>query len=169
MKTKTLLLLFTVIAATAFAERPDAPAPELKRLSMLANDFTGVVEQRSSKTGEWSAQAVEVSGREILAGRFVENRVRIQFPGEPRPSGLQLIWSYDVLNKRYRMALLDDLTGMLDVFEQASDQPLSFTNAFGNRLTLRPFDSGKVRMDLDVTKDGGKSWAEALRATLTPK
>jgi hypothetical protein len=169
MKTKTLLLLFTVIAATAFAERRDAPAPELKRLSVLANDFTAVVEQRSPKTGEWWSQAVEVSGREILAGRFVENTARIQFPGEPRPSGLQIIWSYDALNKRYRMALLDDLTGMLDVFEQTSDQPLAFTNPLSNRLTLRPLDGGKVRLDLDVTKDGGKSWIESLRVTLTPK
>lgn len=169
MKTGTLLLLLTITAATAFAARPDVPAPELKRLAVLAHDFTGVLEQRNGKTGEWSSRPVEVSGREILAGRFVENRTRIQFRGEPRPSGLQMIWSYDSLNKRYRMVLLDDLVGMLDVFEQASAQPLSFTNAFGNRLTLRPLDSGMVRMDVDATSDAGKSWTEVLRVTLTPK
>jgi hypothetical protein len=169
MKTKTLLLLLTLIAASAFAANPDAPPPELKRLAMLANDFTAVLEQRDRKTEEWSSRVVEVSGREILAGRFIENRTRIQFTGEPRPSEVHIIWSYNVFNKRYRMAVLDDLVGMLDVFEQFSDEPLSVTNAFGNRVTVRPLDGGKVRLEADRTSDGGKTWTEVMRLTLTPK
>jgi hypothetical protein len=159
-----------MIAGSAFAGRPDAPPPELARLRILANDLTGVVERRDRTTGTWSpSEPVDVAGREILRGRYIENGLRMQFTGEPRPSEVRMLWSYDVFQKRYRLVIMDDLVGTMDVFEQSSEEPLAFTNAYGNRLTVHPLGETKVRMEVEATKDGGKTWTEVMRVTLTAK
>ncbi len=169
MKTKTALLLLTLFAGSAFAARPDAPPPELGRLKMLAADMTGTLEELDRKTGQWSSQPVEITGREILLGRYIENRTRFQLSNQSRPSEVVMTWGYDIFKKKYRMTILDDLAGALDFFEQISDDPLTFWDGAGMRLTLRQLEDGKVRMDVDGSRDGGKTWIQVIRVTVGRK
>ncbi len=169
MKTRAVLLLLTLFAATASAAPPDAPPPELGRLKMLAGDMTGTLEELDLKTGQWSSQPIEITGREILLGRYIENRTRFQLSNQSRVSEAWMTWGYDVFKKKYRMSIFDDLAGAMDFFEQVSDEPLTFWDGAGMRLTLRQLEDGKVRMDVDGSRDGGKTWIQVIRVTVSRK
>ena len=136
---------------------------------MLVGDLAGVLEERDPKTGQWLSQPIEISGREILLGRYIENRLRAQLRNQSRPSEAVMTWAYDVTKKRYCVTILDDLAGAMDVFEQVSDEPLAFTDGAGSRLTLRPLEDGKIRMEGEVSRHGGKTWTSTIRVTVGRK
>lgn len=167
-------VLVAFIELTSFAAEPPA-APQL---NAFAGELEGTLEQQVKK-GEWSSSSVSLSGRPIVAGRYVELRGTFRFAGFARPIEIVFLWSYDPFQNEYRLAVLDDYSGLLDVFEQESSSPLTLSNvrpgtffqdAKGrrsyNQVTVHFAGDGALRMQWAGSTDEGKTWREYARVTL---
>ncbi|MEZ5891856.1 MAG: hypothetical protein R3C58_01720 [Parvularculaceae bacterium] len=92
-----------------------------------------------------------------------------------------MLFSYDVVQKRYRIASRDDQSGLLDIYEGVFDDggALVLTNLksgthyaykgvdYYNRLSFKPAGNGWTST-VDATNDGGKSWRQQLQIDATP-
>ena len=153
----------------------------LALLVAFAGEFEGTFEQQVKK-GEWMTSSVSLSGKPIVSGRYVELRGTFDFAGFEKPMEIVMLWSYDPFQKEYRLAVLDDFAGLLDVFEQESANPLKLSNvrhgtffqdAKGRRsynsVTVHFLDDGALRMQWAGSLDDGKTWQEFARLTLRRK
>lgn len=123
-----------------------------------------------------------LTGRPIVGGKYVELRGVFHFQGFEKPIELLFIWSFDPFQKRVRAAVLDDLVGLFDVFEQEQASPLRVSNVphgtyfpdekgrrGHSRFTVYHLERGVIRIDQEVSVDGGKTWTPGSRLTMTPK
>jgi hypothetical protein len=170
-------VVFAVVATCAFAAEP-AIAPQLKP---LIGEFEGTFEQQVQK-GEWSTSTIAVNGRPLVSERYVELRGTYDIAGFEKPMELVMLWSWDPFQKEYRLAVLDDLVGLLDVFEQVSSTPLKLTNLShdtffqdekGRRshtaVTVQFLEDDALRIEWAGSIDRGTTWRELGRVTLRRK
>jgi hypothetical protein len=168
-------VLATLIAMSISAAEPQIDA---ERLRPFVGEFEGSFEQRLKKD-EWTTSSVSLSGRPIVSGRYVEFRGTFDFAGFEKPMELVMLWSWDPFQKEYRLAVLDDYAGLLDVFEQKSASPLQMSNVSHgtffqdgrgrnswSTLTVHFLEDGALRMHLAASTDGGTTWLEISRFTL---
>jgi glyoxylase-like metal-dependent hydrolase (beta-lactamase superfamily II) len=93
-----------------------------------------------------------------------------------------LTLSYDVAQKKYRVAALDDVSGLLDIFEGdlGADGALTVDNLRVNtfyrtargarvnsRLRFAPTAGGLFRLDVHESVDGGRTWTPSTRYDAT--
>jgi hypothetical protein len=122
-----------------------------------------------------------LTGRPIAGGKYVELRGIFHFHGFEKPIELVFLWSFDPFQKRIRAAVLDDLVGLLDVFEQEQASPLRVSNMpHGtyfpdekgrrgySRFTIHQLERGLIWIEQEVSVDG-KSRTPGSRLTMTPK
>jgi hypothetical protein len=166
-------LLLLVFAVAAHAADPLEP---------FIGEFTATHEERNHTTSEWMSRPMTLTGRPIASGKYVELRGVFHFHGFDKPIELVFLWSFDPFQKRVRAAVLDDFVGLLDVFEQEQASPLRVSNVphgtyfpdekgrrGHSRFTVHHLERGVIRIDQEVSVDGGKSWTPGSRLTMTPK
>lgn len=100
-------------------------------------------------------------------GRYLEGEARVG------GYGYRMILSYDVVQKLYRFSSIDDVSGLLDVYEGDFDSNgalvvtnlgsgthyLSGTTRVHNRLSFQPLAGDQWEWQIDGSTDGGKTWA----------
>jgi glyoxylase-like metal-dependent hydrolase (beta-lactamase superfamily II) len=153
----------------------------LRPLRFLLGRWMGTqVRADTSRSGSRSSApaALEISSEfvPVLGGAAYEGRMTA--PGYR----FVLTLSYDVAQQRYRVGALDDVTGLLDIYEGAllGDGALVvdnvragtyYPNARGEhvhtRLTFTPTAGELFRLDVFESTDGGRTWSPATRYEAT--
>src|SRR5688572_30042069 len=96
------------------------------RLEPFIGEFEGTLEQLNlhEEGAAWVGSPVALSGKWIAAKHFAEVRAKFRMAGLPKPVEFIFLWGWDPFQKEYRLVVLDDLVGLVDVFEQESSAPL---------------------------------------------
>jgi hypothetical protein len=170
------LFLLLAVSLTTFAE------PASQRLAPFVGEFDGVFEEWDHERKVWTRNSILITGRPVVSGHYVELRGRYPFAGFERPVELVLLWSYDPFQKEYRLAVLDDLVGLLDVFEQDQSEPLRVANvhhgtyfAAGegrrgwSRMTVAFANGRLAHIGVESSSDEGKTWRPNARLILTAR
>jgi hypothetical protein len=169
MKQAFCIFLLLVVAFGASAK---------DRLEPFVGEFQGTLEQRNAheKNAQWVASPVALTGRWLVSNHYAELRGTFKLTGIARPIDLVFLWGWDPFQKEYRLVVLDDLVGLVDVFEQESSAPLTFTNvAHGtyfqdehgrgySRVIVEFPEDGAFRMQWASSRDG-KEWRDYARVT----
>ena len=155
------------------------PVSAEERLQRFVGEFEGTLEQRNphEKDAQWVATPVTLSGRWSVSGHYAELRGTFEFGGIDKPIEMLLLWGWDRFQKEYRLVVLDDFVGLVDVFEQQSASPLTLSNvAHGtyfedrdgrtfNRVIVEFPEDGAMYMQWAGSRDG-KTWREFARVRL---
>lgn len=166
-----LLALMSIVGlgSPAQAQSEEAQAA-MARLAPLVgvSQVTGV---RHSPTGTTQLSPSQAEGQMILGGHALRETSQIeQQPGDIIT--LQSEFSFDQFRDRYRIAVLDDDFGLMDIYEGrfVSDTLLVATNLRSD--THFPLEDGRamhfqlrwdfseptVHFDVLLTVDGGANW-----------
>jgi hypothetical protein len=153
--------------------RPIPPA--LGRLEQLVGVWQ-VTSRAPDGNGGWhSASPVFVEAAPILRGHFVAMEGLFPMPGLPRPLAMLLLFSRDPFQDLVRVAVLDDLVGLLDGFTGTWEgDELVATNlacdsrwqgkAHG-RLRLVADGADRFEMHSETSLDRGATWTLGLIAS----
>lgn len=148
-----------------------ALVPALEKFSPLIGtfDISGV---RYTPDGEVPLTPTKSATQPIMGGHGLQDMSQIDV-GSPELMGLQSTITYDQFRNIYRVTLLDDTLGLMDVYEGHfdSDNVLSVTNLRSNTyFPIGPNGEAmhfKLRWDLGaspityeilMTVNGGESW-----------
>ncbi|MFC4348325.1 DUF1579 family protein [Kordiimonas lipolytica] len=183
---KTILTAFCAIlmTATAMAEPPERPAVSekpyamMQKLAVLEGRWSMVTEMTEDGGQTWQAfPAAEVDLHLRHKGMILA-----EIPADTTSPGfhMETYISFDQYRNVYRKAAIDDVWGIMDMYEGApAGDSIVFTNIKSGttfpvgdgvwrnfRLTLEL--RSPVRMlYIDKSDDGGQSWQKAFRITYT--
>lgn len=199
MRTKPLKILWLTaavilplsVSVTAYAQNAEMPAdaveeaasplvPALEKFRPLIGtfDISGV---RYTPNGEVPLTPTQSAIQPIMGGYGLQDMSQIDV-GSPELMGLQSTITYDQFRKIYRVTLLDDTLGLMDVYEGDfdTDTVLSVTNLRSDtHFPIGPNGEAmhfKLRWDLGaspityellMTVDGGESWDNFSKMTYT--
>ncbi len=177
------LSLCAFFAAPAFSEESpeDLHKAAMQRLAPLVGEYTagGV---RYTQDGEIPLQENTAKIDYILNGFGLEEKVKVDM-GMEEPVTLLTTFSYDPYRQLYRVSVLDDTFGLLDIYEGRFNDKgvLSVTNLRAD--TYFPFgdDGGRLHFmlqwslnspvktfDVLMTSDGGATWLPYFEMKYTP-
>lgn len=145
----------------------------MSRLTDFAGTWQMVMSSTLDEGKTWQKAApVKVAIKYKQRGLMLE-----EAPEVPDPNGFNMhtLITYDQYKKVYRKVAIDDVWGIMDIYEGHFDgQNLVFTNLKaetffpigpdkwrGFRLTLEPAQQQR-RLIVDKTDDKGKSWQPAF-------
>ncbi|WDI30745.1 DUF1579 family protein [Hyphococcus flavus] len=186
---KKLVVVLSLLAAAfgstatlAQQQQDNAHQLAMQRLTPLKGEF--IVEGvRHTPDGEASLRKSEAKIEYILNGYGLQDRSEADM-GTDAPVKLLTTLSYDPYRKVYRVSVLDDTFGLMDIYEGRfiEENILAVTNLRadtyfplndeGDRLhfMLRWDMSADVKkFDVLMTRDGGASWSPYFEMTYTPK
>ncbi len=177
----SLLVGFLPAAVSAEDARPQAsqkPYEMMQKLAPLVGKWSMDTEITNDGGATWQkvpAQTVDVTFRH-------KDMLLAEVPATTEGPGFHMesYISYDQYRQSYRKAAVDDVWGIMDVYEGSEEEDtIVFTNMKsgtffpiaegvwrGFRLTMevkRPVR----RMMIEKTDDDGKSWQQAFRLTYT--
>ncbi len=177
------LALGAVTATPTLAQdaSQDAHKAAMQRLAPLEGSFavTGV---RHSQEGETPLPQSIAKSAYILNGFGLEETVEVDM-GMEKPVTLLTTFSYDPYRKVYRVSVLDDTFGLLDVYEGRfnSEGVLSVTNLRSDSYFPMGEDGDRLhfmlqwtlndpvkKFDILMTPDGGASWSPYFELEYTP-
>lgn len=199
MKTKPLKILWLTaavilplsVSVTAYAQNAEMPAdaveeaasplvPALEKFRPLIGTFD-ISDVRYTPNGEVPLTPTQSATQPIMGGYGLQDMSQIDV-GSPELMGLQSTITYDQFRKIYRVTLLDDTLGLMDVYEGDfdTDTVLSVTNLRSDtHFPIGPNGEAmhfKLRWDLGaspityellMTVDGGESWDNFSKMTYT--
>jgi hypothetical protein len=152
----------------------------MTKLAPMAGEWQVKVEFKPFPPAPWQEQGTTTSKLTALhGGAALHEEIAVTAGG--RTTRSLVTWSWDRFAERYRVAVLDDFTSHLNVFEGdwGEDGHVVLSNAGtgtrrpgeGEPLTERIVLSGVTADGFTVeyqhTPDGGESWAGSLRLTYT--
>lgn len=156
---------------------PAGPAPELDPIARLVGAWELHVEQFRPGSEDWIVVPSDTSLVWLeMDGRYVRQRLVLRPPGQ-RPLTTDFLFSFDPWERRYRVAVLDDLFGLLDVFEGTWEGGTLRVDNVESRTFFS--DQGIAsRFDLDleedrihvrqwISYDEGATWTELYRGSAT--
>jgi hypothetical protein len=124
-----ILLLLIALSGTTPAAEPEPAseragiqryvgrAPEMDRLLGLAGNWRFTMEVLDRESGEWQPGPVFFGTfTAVYDGRYIESE-HVMPLSEVQAMRNRLILSYDKFRRRYRLILLEDVVGLIDVFE----------------------------------------------------
>jgi hypothetical protein len=138
------------------------------------------VEFKPFPPAPWQEQGTTTSKLTALhGGAALHEEIAVTAAG--RTTRSLVTWSWDRFAERYRVAVLDDYTSHLNVFEGTwgEDGRLVLSNAetgtrrpgeggpLTERIVLSGVTDGGFIVEYQYTPDGGESWAGSLRLTYT--
>jgi hypothetical protein len=154
-----------------------ALAAGLGRLKFLTGRWTGLVSVDPAPTVAGASPAptpdaparIETAFRPGAGGSYIEGEARF------RGFGYRMVMSNDIFQKTYRTSVIDDASGLVDVFEGVLDASGSLvqTNVRAGtyytqdadkvhtRLTFKPLEQGLWRWVVESSKDAGVTWKAA--------
>lgn len=169
---ETLLVVIAAVARPEAEFAPGRPAA-LAALSFLPGEWQVRGRERGEPGEAWRELRGECSVREVLGGVGLEETCRL----EGEPGATLALWSFDRLQQCFRAAWLDDVAGLVDVYEGRFDgEELRLDNLASNtftrlaaapgravrrrhgRVRLASSDDRRFRLDRDSSPDGGANW-----------
>lgn len=119
-------------------------------------------------------------GRTLLNGFGVEQDMTVG-PAVEQMMTLRVTFSYDQFRQLYRVTVLDDMTGLLDVYEGdfINESVLSVTNLRSETFYPNGAQSIYFKLEWNISGDAptfavlassdvGKTWASYMQIVLTP-
>lgn len=175
----TLAVMTFTLLGNAQEHPSTVPAKEMKKLESLAGNWT--IQSRYTPDEGKTWQSVPPSA--VKLGFRQKNLMLAETPLETEKPGFHMenFITYDQYRKLYRMAAIDDMWGLMDVYEGTIDgDNLVLTNLksgtfFPNessgwrafRITFE-LKSGERLMIVEKSDDGGKNWHPNFEITYTP-
>ena len=161
-----------------FKKRPPQEARKtlhdgLRKLDFVVGRWTGLLSLPSAPGGTDPAAAKPAqparSAVQFAPGpgaRYLEGATRVG------GFGYRMVLSYDAVQKRYRFSSVDDVSGLLDIYEGDFDSAgalvvsnvgsgtyyLTGATRVHNRLTFQPLPGDVWEWRVDGSTDGGKTW-----------
>ncbi|SDD20798.1 DUF1579 family protein [Kordiimonas lacus] len=184
---KFLLTLFAalMVGGAASAEQPkrppvsEKPYAMMQKLAMLEGDWEMVTEMTQNDGETWQAMppakvSIELRHKDLMLA---------EVPQEASDAGfhMETYITYDRYREVYRKAAIDDVWGIMDLYEgkPVGDDTIVFENLKADtsfliapgvwrhfRLTLE-LRSPKRTLMIEKTDNGGESWEPAFRVTYT--
>lgn len=178
----SLIILFAALISLpvhAQGGRPavsEKPYAMMQKLAMLEGTWSMVTEIKSEADGSWQA----VPAQQVTIGYRHKDLMLAEIPANVNTPGFHMesYITYDQYRKVYRKAAVDDVWGVMDLYEGVLEgDTIVFTNlAAGTsfpvaegvwrhfRLTLE-LKEGPRKMHIEKSDDGGKTWRPAFRVT----
>jgi glyoxylase-like metal-dependent hydrolase (beta-lactamase superfamily II) len=162
-----------------FKKRPPQEARKtlhegLRKLDFVVGRWTGALSLPSAPSGADPAAAAKPAQPASSIVQFAPGGGARYLEGETRAGGFgyRMVLSYDAVQKRYRFSSIDDVSGLLDVYEGDFDSTgalvvsnvgtgthyLTGTARIHNRLTFQPLPGDVWEWRVDGSTDGGKTW-----------
>lgn len=162
-----------------FKKRPPQEARKtlhegLRKLDFVVGRWTGSLSLPTAPAGADPVAATSAQPAASMV-RFAPGPGARYLEGETRVGGFgyRMVLSYDAVQKRYRFSSIDDVSGLLDVYEGEFDSAgalvvsnvdsgtyyLTGTTRVHNRLTFLPLPGDVWEWRVDGSTDGGKTWA----------
>lgn len=161
-------LLFTVLTFYCLVgSAASQPANTgIDQLSYLIGKWRAVT-KNMTKSGVWKeANTDTVAFKFIKKEKYILAEIGGQYDYE-------LIFSYDQFQQKFRMSSIDQVSGLLDIYEGAmKDEKLVIDNIikdtyytigdkrFYNRLSLSRGTDKSAKMLIEASNTGGKEWQE---------
>lgn len=156
------------------------PLEGMTRLAPMAGEWRVVVELKPFPRAPWQEQEATTSTFAPLHdGAALQETIAATAAG--RTTRSLVTWSWDRFAGRYRVAVLDDYTSHLNLFEGdwGEDGRLVLSNAdtgtrrpgqdqpLTERIILSGVTADGFTVEYQYSPDGGETWAENLRLTYT--
>ena len=182
--------VFTVLASIAFisvsitasptqaqSQPAKAPAAAMEKLNALKGNWHAKTEIMN-QDGTWSPHTdVKVKIASHMNGLlFVEEEIE-RIAMAPGAAGLKIDYTFDQYRNVYRLAVVDDTWGIMDIYEGKLDDGIiemsniragtSFPIQNGElffRLQIPVTGDTRV-MDIDLSSDKGKTWQPFFKTT----
>lgn len=147
------------------------------RLKFLEGSWTADLAAPNAKPGERSDEGTPIEVVKVKGGKALTTTL------ETAGYTFLMYFSYDVDLDRYRITSLDDVSGLLDVYEGTFDESgaLVVSNVgtgtgytylgarHHNRLRLEPNGDTGWKWEIEVTTDLGATWKVQRRVSVKPR
>jgi Protein of unknown function (DUF1579) len=171
---RLFIVLFFAVAAQA-QDHPPLPTTPPEQLSALnATIGTWTATAQGMGAGVAAAPSTKVTFTRDLKDRFIRMEGSFIFHPNTKPVQIRAYYSYDRFQNVYRMAVLDDAAGLLDVYEGAMRKnEITLTNLrtgtfFGRdrifgAIRFLNFSADGFDVELEGSNDEGRSWRTNTR------
>jgi|GEM_PF-609141 len=185
MLAKTISMTIAVFAfasanADDLPESAKAPAEAMAKLGALQGTWKTVTEI-AQEDGGWLEQSANIVAiKKSLRGLLLTESEVKRTSGDETSLGLKIDYTFDQYRKVYRVSVVDDGWGIMDIYEGGlEDGALTLTNIRSG--TSFPLDddgemffhlampvAGDWRvLDINMSTDKGESWRPFYRVTYT--
>lgn len=161
MKILFMILTFCCLIGSVASQ---SATSGIDRLSFLIGKWRAVT-KNMTKSGVWKeANTDTVVFKFIKKGKYILADIGGQYDYE-------LIFSYDQFQQKFRMSSIDQVSGLLDIYEgPMKDEKLTIDNVvkdtyytigdkkFYNRLSLSREADKSAKMLIEGSNTGGKEW-----------
>ncbi len=176
-----IILWLVLSSSIGFAQDEEVPAVSqapleaMQRLAPFAGEWDMTVYVTADDGETWDATPKQIVNLQFVHKGFMLEEIPAQLDGPGFHMRTYLV--YDQYRKVYRKAALDDVWGILDLYEgEIEDDRLVLTNLESG--TFFPLEDGKWRgfrltlelkpdrrwMWIEKTDDEGESWQHAFKA-----
>ncbi len=186
MKSLILGLMLTATSVVAFAqgnipEQSKAPYAAMQKLAPMVGTWSLTMEYSSDDGTTWQ----KAPRAEVQFSYQLKNLMLGEKPLDESSTSFQTasFYSYDQYRKTYRIAVLDDTWGIMDIYEGSIENgvlvatnlksgttfPMDKNISRAFRLNINITDSPERRMEIEKSDDGGKSWQPNFNLIYTKK
>lgn len=186
MKKLIIGILLTAMSFSTHAqenvpEPSKAPFAAMQKLAPMAGTWSMIMEYSPDDGANWQ----KAPASEVTYSYQMKNLILGEVPSDDAASTFQTasFYSYDQYRKTYRIAVLDDTWGIMDIYEgNIEDGFLVATNLKAGttfpidekisrafRLKIEFSNQSERKMIIDKSDDGGKSWQPNFKLTYTKK
>ena len=174
-------LTFSIQAQENVPEPSKAPLAAMQKLAPMTGVWSAHTEYSADNGANWQTMA----RADVEFSYQLKNLVLAEAPDDHQSSGFQTatFFSYDQYRKIYRIAVMDDTWGIMDIYEgDIENDKLVVTNLRSKtffpidektsrafRLTIDISGASARRMEIDKSDDGGKSWQPNFVVSYTKK
>jgi hypothetical protein len=186
----TSLMITSTLAIRAYAQEPSDKA---KRMQEERAAFARALKDGIAKIeflrGPWQAALLKPKGTDWVAAGNVRIELEDAAGGKALTTTISLngytylmFFTYDALQKAYRVTSLDDVSGLMDVYEGNFDDAgalavsntgpgtsyASLGTTYHNRMRFLPTGTRSWELQVDFTIDNGATWRPQLRGVVKP-
>lgn len=162
-------------------EQSKVPHAEMQKLAPMVGTWTLAMEYSPDDGATWQ----KAPSSEVQFSYQMKNLILGEKPLDESSVTFQTasFYSYDQYRKTYRIAVLDDTWGIMDIYEGNIENgilvatnlkagttfPMSETVSRAFRLNITIADSTERKMIIEKSDDGGKSWQPNFKLIYTKK
>ena len=186
MRYLVVALLIATMSFSAYAQdtvpaQSKIPHAAMQKLAPMVGTWSLVMEYSPDDGDTWQ----KAPRSEVRFSYQLNNLILGETPLDESSTTFQTasFYSYDQYRKTYRIAVLDDTWGIMDIYEGTIENgvlvatnlksgttfPISENISRAFRLNISIADSKERRMEIEKSDDGGKSWQPNFNLIYTKK
>lgn len=171
----------TVNAQENIPDQSKTPHAAMQRMAPMTGTWSMVLEYSPDEGKTWQQSAPA----EVEAAYQLKNLILSETPTSPAGSMFQTAttYSYDQYRNTYRIAVMDDTWGIMDIYEGTIEDgalvatnlksgttfPMSESVSRAFRLKIKFLSPTQRTMEIDKSDDDGKSWQPNFNLVYTKK